>query len=104
MSKNIINEPLSGNDHSRDRNWIYFAVIALIGIGTAMLVPAITVQKLNPLSIYYSVFLATTIFSAIWWYRKKNVLLGAGIGVVLGVLLFILALLVSILAGTMAGT
>ena len=97
MSENLNPEPETSSQSIEGANWIYFAAIALIGITTAMLVPAVSSQQLHPLAAYFSIFLATLSFSAIWWYRQKSIWFGAGVGAILGILMFMFAVSVSIL-------
>lgn len=77
-----------------NKSWIVLTIVIAVGILVAMLVPAITRQELHPQSLYISVALATLSFTGIWWYRQKNLGIGAGIGAVLGGILYVVAVLV----------
>ena len=98
MNKNLAPEPETLQRNEENKTWILLAAIAVVGITTAMLVPAITTQDLNPYALLYSVVLATLAFSGIWRFRHKEVLRGAGLGAVIGVVLYGVANVAGILA------
>ncbi|HAK52774.1 MAG TPA: hypothetical protein DCM54_12855 [Gammaproteobacteria bacterium] len=80
------------------KHWVYLLAAVVVGITTAMLVPILFGNQLHPHAAYYSVFVSTLSFAAIWKFRAKSIWNGGGIGAVAGVLMFLLALLISSLA------
>lgn len=104
MNKDVFGKPEQTSNFWEGDNWIYLALTIVVGITTAMVVPAITTQQLHPLSLLLSVVLATAAFSAIWWRRRHSVLQGAGIGLGLGVLMYLFALLVGFVSAGIAST
>ena len=101
-NSNGTSEAVSHPDN--DKHWMTLAAIVLIGICTAMLVPAFTTQQLHPMALLYSVALAAGSFSGIWWYRKKPVWKGLLTGAALGILLFVIAQATVVLLGTLTGS
>lgn len=95
MSQNLNTESARDTQPDAGKHWIYFSAIVLIGMATAMLVPALSSQPLHPQAAYIATFLAALSFAAIWWYRRRSIWFGAGAGTLLGILLFVLAVLVS---------